>query len=165
MNWDAISGIAEMIGAAGVIGSLLYVGFQIRQNTIAAQRTNARHTHTDHASALHAILDEKVSEIVLRGIDDLDTLTPHERYRFDLAVTSWLEAVEQAFADYRREEFPEDLIRPFRNRIAGVIGSPGGRKWWAQRGEWFGDNFRKEVDFLLENPPPGSQRAGLKPPT
>ena len=165
MSWDAISGIAEMIGAAGVIASLLYVGFQIRQNTIATQRTNARHSHADHASALHGILDEKVSEIVLRGMYDLDALTPHERYRFDLAVTVWLEAVEQAFADYQHRDFPEDLIRPFRNRVAGVLGAPGGRKWWQQRGEWFGGNFRKEVDSLLKNPPAGSENAGIRPPT
>lgn len=163
MNWDAISGIAEAIGAAGVIGSLIYVGYQIRQNTKATQRTNARQTHADHATALHAALDEQVSEIVLRGIENIDALTPQERYRFDIVVTVWLEAVEQAFADYRQEDFPEDLIQPFGKRIAGILGAAGGRKWWAQRSEWFSDSFRKEVDSLLENPPVSAERAGIKP--
>ena len=165
MNWDAVGGIAEVIGAAGVIGSLLYVGLQIRHNTIATQRTNARHMHAHHAGALHAILDEKVSEIVMRGMDDLDALTPHERYRFDLAITTWLEAVEQGFADYQYNEFPEDLIKPFRTRIAGVLNTPGGLKWWEQRHVWFGESFRAEVDYLLSNPPPGHERSGIKPPT
>ena len=43
MNWEAISGIAATIGAFGVIVSLIYVGLQIRQNTIATRaRTAAR---------------------------------------------------------------------------------------------------------------------------
>ena len=33
MNWEAIGAIAELGGAIGVIGSLVYLGFQIRQNS------------------------------------------------------------------------------------------------------------------------------------
>ena len=33
MNWDAIGAIAELLGAAGVVASLIYLGVQIRQNT------------------------------------------------------------------------------------------------------------------------------------
>lgn len=30
MNWDAIGAISEMLGAIGVIASLVYVGSQVR---------------------------------------------------------------------------------------------------------------------------------------
>ena len=33
MNWDAIGAIAELLGAVGVIASLIYLATQIRQNT------------------------------------------------------------------------------------------------------------------------------------
>ena len=33
MNWDAIGSLAEILGAIGVIASLVYVGMQVRQNT------------------------------------------------------------------------------------------------------------------------------------
>ncbi len=110
MNWAAISGIAESIGAIGVIGSLIYVGFQIRQITVAAERTNARLTASDHARAVQSMQDEQVADIVLRGLTDLESLTPVELYRFDLAFTGWLEAIEQAHADYRLGVFPHELI-------------------------------------------------------
>ncbi len=32
MNWDAIGAIAELLGAVGVIASLVYLATQIRQN-------------------------------------------------------------------------------------------------------------------------------------
>ena len=32
MNWDAIGAIAELLGAIGVIASLVYLGSQIRQS-------------------------------------------------------------------------------------------------------------------------------------
>ena len=37
MNWEAIGAIAEAVGAAGVIASLVYLGVQIRSNTRAAK--------------------------------------------------------------------------------------------------------------------------------
>ena len=33
MNWDAIGAIAELLGAVGVIASLVYLAGQIRQNS------------------------------------------------------------------------------------------------------------------------------------
>ena len=33
MNWNAVGAVGEIIGATAVLLSLLYLGFQIRQNT------------------------------------------------------------------------------------------------------------------------------------
>ena len=33
MNWNAIGAVAELVGASGVIASLLYLAVQIRQST------------------------------------------------------------------------------------------------------------------------------------
>lgn len=35
MNWDALSAIGELLGAAGVIVTLIYLSMQVRQNTRA----------------------------------------------------------------------------------------------------------------------------------
>ena len=37
MNWDAITAVAEVLGVIGVIVSLVFVGYQIRKNTIASE--------------------------------------------------------------------------------------------------------------------------------
>jgi hypothetical protein len=36
MNWEAIGAIAELLGALGVIGSLIYVGNQVRTSNVAS---------------------------------------------------------------------------------------------------------------------------------
>ena len=36
MNWDALSAVAAMIGAAAVVASLLYLAVQVRANTRAS---------------------------------------------------------------------------------------------------------------------------------
>lgn len=65
MNWDAISGLADVVSALGVIGSLIYVGVQIKKNTLETRRANARSTSHDHGSVINAIMqNENVSEIL-----------------------------------------------------------------------------------------------------
>ena len=42
MNWEAIGAVGELVGAAGIIVTLLYLSFQVRQNSklsMAATRT------------------------------------------------------------------------------------------------------------------------------
>lgn len=40
MNWDAVSAIAEILGVLAVVISLVYVGFQVRQNTMQLRQDN-----------------------------------------------------------------------------------------------------------------------------
>lgn len=164
MTLSDLGNIGEFIGAFGVIGSLLYVGYQIRQNTLATNRANARASASDHARALHGALDKEVSDIVMRGLANLDDLTPHEQYRFDLAITVWLEAIEQAFADFEAKSYPEDLIHVHRIRVPGVLNTRGGTQWWAERRVWYSENFRGIVDELLANPPDGADSARIRMP-
>jgi hypothetical protein len=42
INWDAVSAMAEIIGVITVVGSLIFIGFQMRQNTKAL---NMNSTH------------------------------------------------------------------------------------------------------------------------
>ena len=53
MNWDAVGAIAEVLGAIGVIVSLLYLANQIRQST----QTEKARAHQDIFSALSAHTD------------------------------------------------------------------------------------------------------------
>ena len=50
MNWDAIATLAELIGAAGVIVSLVYVGKQLKQ-------TNAQSRAAAHYARSEAVLN------------------------------------------------------------------------------------------------------------
>ncbi len=163
MNWEAVSGIAEIFGASGVIGSLLYVGYQIRQNTIAAQRTNARHTAAELGNSLGLLIDEQVAEIFLRGSESLENLNTVERYRFDLAMVRWLQAIEQAFLDHREGFYPDEQFNTYRNNIPAVLNTPGGSDWWHQRDAWFCKSFRDDVNKLLFEPGDEASKAGVKP--
>jgi hypothetical protein len=45
MNWDAITAIAELIGAAAVVLSLIYLAIQVRTGARALQTTMRDSSH------------------------------------------------------------------------------------------------------------------------
>jgi hypothetical protein len=148
MNWDAIGAVGEIIGAIAVVISLIYVGVQIRQNTVVTKRSNARQTASDHERALTNFLEEDVAELILRGLNDIGALSHVEQYRFDLAVSIWLESIEQAYADAAIGSFPQEQLVSYRNRLFIMLSSPGGREWWSRRKVWFSEEFRAEIERL-----------------
>lgn len=57
MNWDAIAAVGEIVGAAGVIASVVYLAIQVRR-AIAESRASTFHkifeglaVHTNHMLA------------------------------------------------------------------------------------------------------------------
>jgi hypothetical protein len=83
LNWDAIGAVAEAIGAAGVIASLLYLAVQVRGST----RASAVEAKLHSTGLLHNFIDSlietpELNDLYLRGLADLDSLSEVEYYRF-----------------------------------------------------------------------------------
>ena len=163
MNWDAIGASAEMLAATGVIISLVYLSLQMRHNTVAIRRTNARQTTSDNNGALRSIAEnEDLAAIFVRGLASLEDLNPVERYRFDLALSQWLLNVEQTFADYEDGILPDSTLVVYKNTVPGFLNTPGGAAWWNERKVWFSHEFRETVESLMANPTSEATAAGPK---
>jgi len=162
MNWEAIGAIGEIVGAAGVIITLVYLSVQIRQNTSATNRANVRNVLESNNSALKSLLDESVADLFIRGLKSLDTLSEIERYRFDNAFYQWVGSCEQAFIDNREGRFSADSLVVYENALTGYLLTPGGSQWWEERQIWFSPPFREDVNRLCKKPTDESAKAGPK---
>ena len=94
MSWEASSGIAETVGAFGVIVSLIYVGVQIRQNTIASRVSHYHHWVDTQVSVNRGLSDEPgVMELVDRSNTDFASLSNAELLRLQMVFynhfTQW----------------------------------------------------------------------------
>ncbi|MGR8949568.1 MAG: hypothetical protein ACU84Q_16105 [Gammaproteobacteria bacterium] len=156
MTLSDLGNLGEFLASLGVLVSLIYVGIQIRQNTTEAQRTNARATSVHHSAALHALSkDNEIADIFVGGIKDIGSLTDAERYRFDVSLAVWLQAIEKAFLDHRAKRYTDDELQGYRIAVPNALNTPGGNVWWRERQLWFSSAFREEVEALLRNPPEG----------
>jgi hypothetical protein len=95
MDRDSFSWWLTLLANVGVLGGLVFVGFEIRQTT-SQLRSNASYSITASVNELNTGLygDPELAEIVVRGEADLGALTPIERKRFDLFEFSRLNIAE-----------------------------------------------------------------------
>jgi hypothetical protein len=80
MNWIAIGTIAEVIGAVAVVASVIYLAFQVRENT----RRSAEQTMATAIDAFNyydrlVASTPDLASIIIRGENALSSLAPDER--------------------------------------------------------------------------------------
>ena len=148
MNWEAIGAIAEGVGAAGVIASLLYLAVQVRSSTRAsAVEAKLRTAEMLHVFIDRLIRDPELNDIYLRGLGDIESLSKSDYYRFtNLALNSfWLFSANHF--QYRTGALSEnDWFEP-RAIMLYWLRRPGCRVWWKKLGRSsFGPEFREYVD-------------------
>ena len=161
MNWDAIGAVAELLGAIGVIISLIYLAGQIRRNTRAQKRTNLGDIAKELAtSARSTALSAELSSLVLRGHADLESLNPVERYQYDTFIYAFIANFERALIDARDGDYPEEQLVPMRAAIAGYLDTDGGRVWWEQRRTWFTAFGQQSINAILSDQMIDSHGAG-----
>ncbi len=97
MNWEAVGAIAEILGVIAVIGSLIYVGRQINQNTQIA-RANIVHETAILSNQIFQLIaqDSELADIYGRGTTGV-SLNGVDLQRFTALVTmymTWLEDID-----------------------------------------------------------------------
>ena len=159
MNWEAIGAIGELVGAVGVIATLGYLAFQIRQNTRQIQQNElATQAAVTNASVL-ALRDARKSvyataevvELWLKGLADPDELSENDYYRFRLIMQNAIDGIWDVYSQTMTTGLsPETWQTQGITVIERVIASPGGRRFWAMFSSTYPNDFRAEVDRILD---------------
>jgi hypothetical protein len=149
VNLTEVSEIAQTLGSAAVVASLIFVGFQIRQNT-KATRAASHHAVSEALNRINILWarNEDVTRIWLSGISNRQALTPQERWRFDSTVRAYLHVCETMYtqADLGAGDFT--IVTAEENGIKAVFSSEGVKEWWAENPFGFSPDFRDYVGRL-----------------
>ena len=91
MNWDAIGAVAELLGAIGVIGSLLYLAAQIRRSSASDDAKTFESVTNSWHQATANLLDASNRVAFLKGLDGYDALDDDGRFHFHVLVAQILD--------------------------------------------------------------------------
>jgi hypothetical protein len=83
MIWDAVGAIAELLGAIGIIGSLIYVASQVRASTVASKvesKLRLTQNMVDYDDLL--ISSPELNKIMIDGRKSIETLSKSEYLQF-----------------------------------------------------------------------------------
>jgi len=144
MNWEAISAISEIVGAAAVVVSLIYVAAQIRQNT-KMMRSAAKHSITETSqNFIYTAIDR--SEEWVKLTTGEDPSTPDEDARMSLLVRAMLRGFESQCYQYESGLLEEDEWCALRATIKDLCSLPGMSRYWDQLKPHMSERLIRVVD-------------------
>ena len=142
MNWNAVGAFAELVGAIGVIASLLYLAGQVRHSRRVAQQEAARSVLSKMNAFLDGISrDHGLADVWVRGSSDLSNLKDQaEAVQFSTFMLSIFRTYEEALA-YQEAGVEWDWDG-WKAQIREFIQTPGVAESWSARQHWFSRPFQ-----------------------
>ena len=100
---DSINGKLELVGVVAVVLSLLFVAFEIRQNTnTAAAQAVFELNEAGRQTQFLQVTDSNLVALLIQAENDLDALTVEQRYRYRIWVFSFQNLYESAWNHHHR---------------------------------------------------------------
>lgn len=139
--------ITELVGLVAVIVTLVFVGFELRQNTRAVESSATQEVHANF-SGWYASLqsDPDLLMITLKGMQDYGSLDVTEKGQFIAVFMVFVSNCQTAFYKWRDGLLDEELWSGWRQLSLNFFSTSGGKDFWAERSYMFGEGFREFVD-------------------
>lgn len=160
MHWQALGAISEAIGAIGVIFSLIYLAYQIRQNTNQLRQNEL----TDKAAAVNAISiglrenrrslfeNPELTNHWLKGLAGPEQLNETESYRFRLMIQNVVDVMWDMYSQTVVTGFSPETWETYGvPLVERILSTPGGRWYWSKFRDNYVQEFRAEIDGILES--------------
>jgi hypothetical protein len=146
MNWEAIGTIAEVVSATAVIVSLLYLGYQVRQNTAQSRFDSTHDVVTRMNQAFDPIYSPENTRLFNLGLEDPHSLTPGEKRIFELLVARIISSLDSATSAHDHGLVPTELYAGLVMVCSSLIATPGGTVWYTQSREYLSPATRAKLD-------------------
>ena len=169
MSWQDLGGLGELVSAVAVVVSLIYLAYQIRQNTnqidrnTKAVRASAIDSSVGHAMDIRQAVFESadVARILLSGHADPNALTENDLTRYRLILHNVMWSFWNIFSQTKFAELATETWDAQVPAILRILVTPGGRWFWDNYAQEFEISFQSEVNRMLEQS--DSQEAGRAP--
>ena len=147
INWEAVQAVSEALGLIFVVGSLIFVGLQIQQNTQAAKIEAVQNVAAEWRAVIQGTAsNNQLSDVVIRGGLEYDSLTMSELAQFNSFMGSIFYVAASAHFHYEKAVLDDDMFNGIRNQLRLFCGMPGVREFWASRKVIFSHGFQQYFD-------------------
>lgn len=158
MTISELGSIGEFVGAIGVVVTLIYLAYQIRQNTTQlkqnASMAKAAAVNNSNIALRHtrqSIFESgSLSKIFLSGNQDYSKLSELELLRYRLTLQNITDVMLDIYSQTLETNFsPENWDSQGVNLVLRVLDTDGGRWFWSNYQENYPKAFREELNRIL----------------
>jgi len=169
MNITDLAHIADIVAAIGVIGSMIFVGVQVRQSTRSIrsatlqQQANEWRGYSDLWYKFYvAVSDPKVATIFAKGSAGRD-LEIDEFARFFLLFRVVLIGIENLHYEFQQGLVDKEVYARFQVSFQeALFAFPGTRAMWQLARHYYGSDFAEYLDEIVASTPIHQQQTSYK---
>jgi hypothetical protein len=145
-----LGAVGELVGGVAVIGSLIYVGLQVRQSN-QLTRVQALSTRlSGQREADISLIGNDGADALAKAVDRPEELTTAETIRCYNYLATVLASFQHSFEAYELGLLSRRDWEAARSGIAIYLDFPFGHAWWSEaRTSVFPDRFIEEVNQAL----------------
>jgi hypothetical protein len=150
MTLEQLALIAEIVGGAGVIASLIYLAVEIRRQS-RQNNLRAANELTAQWSGLMTSLHEgsELAEIWLKGHRDFDSLDAISKLRYGAYFGRFLRNSEGLYLHVLQKSLDPMVWRGVERAIRDLMILPGAQAWWQTRKHWYTDDFQQLINNMI----------------
>lgn len=133
MNWEAISGVSQILGSIVVMISLIYLALQIRQSNRHAQASSEATWMDGWNHVLNGwVADEQTMDALRAGFQDFDGLPRTQQAIFHMRVGTMVNHWVLAGQLAKKDLLSKDVYQACTDFVVAVLATPGGQQYWAR---------------------------------
>ena len=153
MNWEAIGAVGEILGAAAVVVTLLYLAVQVRHNTLATT-SSTQQTHLDAWNAMSTLIIEnsEVARLLSLHDQEIAALDEAQQVRLEWFATKVFAHWEHVYSDILAGLFDPAYGNAFERYYRDITRKPVFRKFWESHRDWYFEEFVAHVDQEARQP-------------
>lgn len=156
MSWQDLGSIGELISAVAVVVSLVYLAFQIRQNTRQIdENTKAAQAAAFDSSIAHTFMarqaiieNEALARIYLEGSNHPEALSDEDLLRYRLIIHNILWSLWNMQSQAQVGELSSETWSAQLATLERIVSTTGFRWFWANYAREFGASFQQIIADL-----------------
>jgi len=152
MSLEQFAYLAQIVASFGVVLSLIFVGFQIRQSTAALERNEHNSTMEQWTVIRMAIAKNRdVAELITVGLDGARPLDAADQLRLEQMLQENAWAAFHVWDRTQRGVFPKGTFELTSGALLRIIlKTPFGDAWWKRaKTVGFIPGYVTDVDAML----------------
>jgi len=167
MTLESIYYVGQTIAVVAIFGSLIFVGFQIKENSAAVRSATAQAVHDNYGAwYMGQGADPEALSASIKGFGDYEGLSPIEKAHFVCTYMAFLSHSQNAFYQWKEGHLSADLWKGWEALMMNLVNTPGGALFWRERCYVFGEKFQSHVnEIMTRKPDPRARALGVVPVT
>jgi hypothetical protein len=131
MTLEEIYYISQIIAVVAILGSLVAIYFQLRQNH-AQELANAQRDILNQSREwwMLGVENEEMFETISAGLQDFHNLNRFQKARFHAWAANLQQIVTGVYFQHRFKLINPSSHEGFMRAFLSILNTPGGREWW-----------------------------------